>query len=148
MSTTKPQFGRRDVVAAGIVGGLALPLRAVPAQGQDRGVALARFVVLYDRPSDEAAFQRHYREVHVPLVKQQTGLRRYHLSRNLRALRGGDPYYMIAELEYDDMAALQRVFQSPEGLAARNDLQDHLLPLVPGIRSMIYEVEEIVSPPA
>jgi uncharacterized protein (TIGR02118 family) len=38
---------------------------------------LARFVVLYDTPSDIEAFERHYREVHIPLAKHLPGLRRY-----------------------------------------------------------------------
>jgi uncharacterized protein (TIGR02118 family) len=38
---------------------------------------LARFVVLYDTPSDIEAFERHYREVHIPLAKQLPSLRRY-----------------------------------------------------------------------
>jgi uncharacterized protein (TIGR02118 family) len=31
---------------------------------------MARFVVMYDTPSDLAAFERHYNDVHIPLAKQ------------------------------------------------------------------------------
>lgn len=41
---------------------------------------MARFVVMYDTPSDIEAFERHYREVHIPLAKQLPGLRRYTVS--------------------------------------------------------------------
>ncbi|MBI3516213.1 MAG: EthD family reductase [Proteobacteria bacterium] len=109
---------------------------------------MARFVVFYDRPANEIEFQRHYREVHIPLVRKLAGLRRYRLSRNMRAIRGGESYYMIAELEWDDMDALQRAFRSPEGQAAGKDVDENLLRLNPGIRSMVYEVEEIVAPQA
>ncbi|OXM65303.1 EthD family reductase [Amycolatopsis vastitatis] len=34
----------------------------------------ARFVVLYDTPSDVEAFERHYNDVHIPLAKQIPGL--------------------------------------------------------------------------
>ena len=37
----------------------------------------ARFVVMYDTPSDVDAFERHYNDVHIPLAKQYPGLRRY-----------------------------------------------------------------------
>ncbi|MBV9710422.1 MAG: EthD family reductase [Ktedonobacteraceae bacterium] len=35
---------------------------------------------------------------------------------------GGEPYYLIAELGWDDMAALQEAFQSPEGQATAQDV--------------------------
>jgi uncharacterized protein (TIGR02118 family) len=40
--------------------------------------SLARFVIMYDLPSDVKAFERHYRDVHIPLAKQLPGLRRLH----------------------------------------------------------------------
>jgi len=38
---------------------------------------MARFVVMYDTPSDLDAFERRYNGVHIPLAKQYPGLRRY-----------------------------------------------------------------------
>ena len=38
---------------------------------------VARFVVMFDTPSDVDAFEHHYTEVHIPLAKQYPGLRRY-----------------------------------------------------------------------
>ena len=79
---------------------------------------MARFVILWGKPKDAEAFDRHYREVHIPLAKKMPGLRRYTLSRNISAVRGGEPYYQIAELDWDDMASLQHaLFQSAEGRA-------------------------------
>jgi uncharacterized protein (TIGR02118 family) len=37
--------------------------------------------VLYDRPDDPEAFDRHYRDVHIPLARKIPGLRRYTVSR-------------------------------------------------------------------
>src|SRR6266516_3916884 len=62
-------------------------------------------------------FDRHYREVHIPLTKKLQGLRRYTISRNVAPIRGGKPYYLIATLDWDDMAALHQAVQSPEGRA-------------------------------
>ena len=45
----------------------------------------ARFVVMYDAPSDVDAFERHYNNVHIPLAKQYPGLRRYTRSHKLAA---------------------------------------------------------------
>jgi uncharacterized protein (TIGR02118 family) len=102
---------------------------------------MVRFMVLYDQPEDAEAFDRHYREVHIPLAKKLPGLRRYTISRNARSVRGGDAYYLVAELDWDDIEALQRDFRSPEGQATAADVQE----LAPEgrVRSMIYELEEV-----
>lgn len=102
---------------------------------------MVRFLVLYDESEDREAFYRHYQEVHIPLAKKIPGLRRYTVSRNARPIRGGDAYYLIAELDWDDMDALQRAFRSPEGRATADDLAK----LAPEgrVRSMIYELEAI-----
>jgi uncharacterized protein (TIGR02118 family) len=104
---------------------------------------LVRFLVLYDTPSDPAAFERHYREeVHIPLARGLPGLRRYTLSRNADAVRGGVPFYLIAELEWDTIDDLRTAIGSPQGQATAADVAD----LAPdgSVRSMIFGVEEIV----
>jgi uncharacterized protein (TIGR02118 family) len=102
---------------------------------------MVRFIVLYDQPEDAEAFDRHYREVHIPLAKKLPGLRRYTISRNARSVRGGDPYYLVAELDWDDIEALQRDLRSPEGQATAADVEE----LAPEgkVRSMIYQLEEV-----
>ncbi len=101
---------------------------------------MVRFLVLYDTPPDPEAFDRHYHEVHIPLAKKLQGLRRYTISRNVAPIRGGKPYYLIAELDWDDMAALQQAFQSPEGRATAADVPKLASQ---GVHSMIYELEEV-----
>ena len=83
---------------------------------------MVRFLVLYDPPADPEAFDRHYREIHIPLAKKLPGLRRYTVSRNVSGIRGGGPCYMVAELDWDDMDALKRAFQSPAGQATAADV--------------------------
>ncbi|MGO9781118.1 MAG: EthD family reductase [Streptosporangiaceae bacterium] len=36
----------------------------------------ARFLALYETPADPEAFDRHYREIHIPLECRLPGLRR------------------------------------------------------------------------
>lgn len=105
--------------------------------------ATARFIVLWDTPQDPAEFDRHYREVHIPLVRKIPGLRRYTLSRNATAVRGGEPYYRVAELDFDDLVSLQRGFQSAEGQAAAADV-NHIAAGA-RVRSMTYELEDVLS---
>ena len=104
----------------------------------------ARLLVLWDTPTNPDYFERHYREVHIPLVRKLPGVRRYTLSRNAMAVRG-DTYYRVAELDFDDMAALQEAFGSPAGQAAAD-----VATLASGagvrVRNMIYELEGRLGP--
>ncbi|MGF6882848.1 hypothetical protein ABIA39_001790 [Nocardia sp. GAS34] len=66
---------------------------------KEQQVALiARFIVLWDTPSDPEAFDKHYREVHIPLCRQLPGLRRYTLSRNPTPIVGER---IDAEVDWD-----------------------------------------------
>jgi uncharacterized protein (TIGR02118 family) len=101
-----------------------------------------RFVALYEMPADPAAFDRHYRDVHIPLGSQLPGLRRYTVGRDATAVRGGTPYYLVAELEWDTMDELRAAFASPEGRATAADAA-RLQQLAP-VRSMIFAVNDSV----
>jgi len=105
---------------------------------------MIRFLVVYNQPTDVKAFEQHYREVHIPLTKKLAGLRRYTLSRNIAPIRGGEPYYLVAELDWDNRDALRQAFQSPEGQATAADVAN-LAKICPGVRSMIYELEEVLE---
>ena len=83
---------------------------------------MVRFLVLYETPADPAAFDRHYRDVHIPLAKQLPGLRRYTISRHHKAVRGDRSCYLVAELDWDDMESLQQAFASPIGQATAADV--------------------------
>jgi uncharacterized protein (TIGR02118 family) len=99
----------------------------------------ARFVALYETPADPDAFDRHYREVHIPLARRLPGLRRYTLGHGATAVRDA-PYYLIAELDWDTMDDLRAAFGSPEGAATAADA-GRLQELAP-VRSMIVTVDD------
>ncbi|MFP1624713.1 EthD family reductase [Streptomyces sp. 5K101] len=102
----------------------------------------ARFIALYETPADPAAFDRHYHDVHIPLARRLPGLRRYTLGHDLVAIRGGLPYYLVAELEWDSMDELHAAFASSEGRATAADAA-HLQEPAP-VRSVIFAVDESV----
>jgi uncharacterized protein (TIGR02118 family) len=81
---------------------------------------MARFVVMYDTPSDIEAFERHYREVHIPLAKQLPGLRRYTVSHDATPVIG-EPYYPVAMLDWDDMESLGAALDSEAGKKTAED---------------------------
>jgi uncharacterized protein (TIGR02118 family) len=80
----------------------------------------ARFLALYETPSDPEAFDRHYHQTHIPLIRCLPGLRSYTLGRNVTTLHGA-PCYLVAELEWDTMDELQAAFATPEGRATAAD---------------------------
>lgn len=100
-----------------------------------------RFLALYEAPADPESFDRHYREVHIPLGRRLPGLRRYTVGSDLAAVRGGAPYYLVAELEWDTMEELRAAFASPEGRATAADAA-RLQELAP-VHSMIFTVDDV-----
>jgi uncharacterized protein (TIGR02118 family) len=102
----------------------------------------ARFIACYGTPADPGTFDRHYREVHIPIARQLPGLRRYTVSRDTEAIRG-ERWYLVAELDWDSMADLRAAFGSPQGRATAEDAM-HLQRLAP-VRSMVFTVHDCLA---
>ncbi len=102
--------------------------------------AKARLIVMWNTPSDIEAFERHYRDVHIPLAKQMPGLRRYTLSHAPTAVQG-EPYYLVGQLDWDDRAALDAALESDAGRATGGDVPN--LTRYAEIRSMIVELSDV-----
>lgn len=84
---------------------------------------MTRVLVLYNQPSDPAAFDRYYYETHVPIAKKLPGLRAYTVSAVSPGIVAGDQApYLVAELDFDNEATLQTALISPEGKATAADL--------------------------
>jgi uncharacterized protein (TIGR02118 family) len=85
--------------------------------------AMAHVVVMYKTPKDTAAFDKYYFETHVPIAKKIPGLRKYEVSKGPVATPAGPSgFHLIATLHFDNMAAVQAGFGSPEGKAAGADV--------------------------
>jgi len=83
---------------------------------------MVKLVALYKKPADVAAFEKHYREIHSPLVKKMPGLRNLEVAHFYGSPGGEPPYYMIAEMYFDDKNAMKTALTSPEGKAAAKDI--------------------------
>ncbi len=101
----------------------------------------ARFVVMYDTPSDVDAFERHYNDVHIPLAKQYPGLRRYTRGDAPKAVIG-EPCYLVVMLDWDDMAALEAALGSEIGRRTAEDAMANLARYA-SFRGMILRIEEV-----
>jgi uncharacterized protein (TIGR02118 family) len=100
----------------------------------------AKVLVMYNHPTDPAAFDAYYAETHTPLVKKVPGLRLVLSTGPIVAPDGSpSPYHQIAELIFDSMADLQAGLASPEGRATAADLRNFA---GAGVSLTIYETRE------
>jgi uncharacterized protein (TIGR02118 family) len=102
----------------------------------------ARFLAVYETPADPDVFDRHYRDVHIPVARRLPGLRRYVVSRDVAAVRG-DPYYLVAELEWDSIEELRAAFASEAGRATAADAAN--LQQLATVRSMTYTADDAIG---
>jgi len=99
---------------------------------------MIKLVALFKRPEDVEEFDRHYREMHAPLMAKVPGLGRMEATRNLKAFRGEPEYYLIAEMYFRDKETFDAAMASEENRAAGKDLMSFARDVV----SMVYgEVE-------
>ena len=83
---------------------------------------MVKLIALYKTPADIVQFEKHYFEVHMPLVEKIPGLLKSELSK-LSGLPGQESkFYMMAEMYFDNMDRLNEGMASPEGKAAGRDL--------------------------
>jgi len=83
---------------------------------------MIKLVALFKTPGDKEQFDKHYFEVHMPLVAKIPGLIKSEVSK-LKALPGTDSgYYIITEMYYNDMDSFNAAMASPEGKATAKDL--------------------------
>src|SRR5690242_163042 len=82
----------------------------------------AKLVVLYATPDDPDAFDKHYLDVHVPLVQKIPGLDKFEWATFAGAPDGGElSYHLIAELYFADPDALQTAMGTDESKATAAD---------------------------
>jgi len=101
---------------------------------------MAKLLVLYHPPTDPAAFDTHYADIHIPLAKQLPGLRSYTINAGpVAGPAGAVPYYLVAELTFDSLPDLQAALGSAEGQAATADLGSFAQA---GVTVLMYETRE------
>lgn len=83
---------------------------------------MVKLIVLYKKPADPAAFDKHYFDVHAPLAAKMPGLRKMEVARCYGAPGGEPRFYLQAEMYFDSKDALTAALASPEGKAAGKDV--------------------------
>jgi len=83
-----------------------------------------RMTILYGTPTNPDVFDRYYREVHIPLAREMKGLTGWSLSWMDKDAADPGAYHLIAELYAESRSAMEAIMDSPEGQAARRDLDN------------------------
>ena len=84
---------------------------------------MAKLVVLYKKPKNAEAFDKHYASVHIPLAKKVPGRKKYDISNGaVRTPAGPSEIHLVATLYFDSLDALKAGLASPQGQAAAGDL--------------------------
>jgi uncharacterized protein (TIGR02118 family) len=82
---------------------------------------MIKLICLYAHPADKDAFDRHYADVHTPLVKQLPNLHKVEIARISGAPRGDSPFYLICEMYWQSRARMDADMASPEMRAVGKD---------------------------
>lgn len=104
---------------------------------------MIRLTVLYGHPTDPAAFDRYYSEIHLPLARKMKGLSGWTIGKCESVVPGERaPYYLIVGLYAESRAAMEAILESPEGQAAVADVPN----FATGGATFMYDSEEVLLP--
>lgn len=92
---------------------------------------MAKLIALYKHPENKEEFDNHYFNIHGPLTEKIPGLREMKVTKFTGSPMGGEAkYYLMCEMIYDDMEALNNGMRSAEGKASGKDLMSFASNLV------------------
>ena len=83
---------------------------------------MIKLIALYRRPADPDEFDRHYFDVHLPLVRKYPGLRALSVTRVTGAPIGEAKFHLMAEMSFDSKDAMDAALASAEGKAVTRDI--------------------------
>ena len=103
---------------------------------------MVRLLVLYGQPTDPAAFDKHYQEVHIPIAKRMKGLKKWTIGKVRETADGqAPPYYYVADLYMETKEDFDQLLSSPEGLATVEDVPNYA---TGGATFLYTEVEDVI----
>ena len=80
------------------------------------GTHSVKIVVIYPRPQDEAAFEKAYKDEHIPMVEEKMkGMTRLVLTKVNGSPQGKVAAYRIAEVHFPTLEDLQKSVESEGG---------------------------------
>lgn len=84
---------------------------------------MVKLIAFYKQPKDKEAFDEHYYNVHVPITEKIPGLQKMKITKGNGSPMGGEAkYFLICEMYYENMEALNAGLRSAEGKASGKDV--------------------------
>lgn len=81
-----------------------------------------KLLITYTRPENIEAFEKHFSEVHAPMVRRIPGLRKLVINRITGNVSGGDPsLYLIVGWQFGAREDFDAAMASEENAAAGRD---------------------------
>ena len=104
---------------------------------------MAQMIVIYRTPRDPAAFDRHYFEVHVPLVRHLPGLRKLETNRGpIISLYGAGEAHAVATLHFDSLSEVNAALMSECGRTCAADRQQ-LVPHANDVQMFLFDTQSL-----
>ncbi len=108
---------------------------------------MVKLVAMFNLPpgTDEAEFEKYFVKKHAREAAKIPGLRRYLIGKVVGSPAGTPAWYRVNELWFDSVKAALKAFNSPEAVAATNDLMPRVKDFTP---VFVKDVEiKIPAPP-
>lgn len=94
---------------------------------------MVKLVAMFNLPegTDEAEFEKYFVKKHARDAAKIPGLRRYLIGKVVGSPAGTPAWYRVNELWFDSVNAAFKAFNSPEAVAATNDLMPRVKDFTP-----------------
>lgn len=99
-----------------------------------------KLVVLYPPPADPGHFEKHYRNVHLPLAARLPGVLAARFSLTIDSGDSQPPYFAVFEADFADVQSLQSAMASEWGQKVTADVPNYASA---GAVVLNYEVEPL-----
>ena len=100
-----------------------------------------KLIAIYKIPNDKDAWEKHYSEVHTPLVQKVPGLKEIRLNRITGTPRGDSDLHVIAEVVFENKDDFKMGMSSEENMAAGKDAFSFAKEIV----SIHFAKEEVIQ---
>ena len=85
---------------------------------------MPRLIALYENPKNPEAFDTHYRDVHMPILRRYPNIRDVRVTSPQGVAGRAAPYYLMAEMAFDSDEDLQEALTSEAGAESASDLRN------------------------
>jgi len=100
-----------------------------------------KLIAFFAPPENVEEFDKHYDEIHAPLMRKVPGLLKLTVGRGLRSFGADSSYYLVAEMEFADKDTFKAAMGSDENKAAGKDLMGFAGKLVTMVHGEFSDVE-------